>query len=99
MARYDVYRLAKNDAFAVDIQANSMDLINTRVIVLLMPIALAPPIVRRLNPVFEIDSAAYVFVVQYIATVPLNALGNPVASLKNESDAIQSALDMLFNGF
>jgi toxin CcdB len=99
MARFDVYRAAKNRTFAIDVQANSMDKIETRVIVPLLQIAIAPPIVRRLNPVFEFDGVEYVFVAQYIATLPLKMLGSPVINLKSEADAITIALDMLFQGF
>ena len=97
MARYDLY--PDGDNFLLDVQANHLDNLNTRIVV---PVRLpdqAPMPARRLNPVFDIAGRRYVMVTQFTSAVMAGSLAAPVGDLSHEHDCITAALDMLFHGF
>lgn len=97
MARYDLHPDGEN--FLLDVQANQLDNLNTRVVV---PIRLphdAPLTARRLNPVFEIEGRHYVMITQFASAVHASGLDEPVGNLEHHHDRIVAALDMLFQGF
>jgi toxin CcdB len=98
MARYDVYP-NPNGGFIVDVQADLVDGLKTRIVVPLLALNEAPKPARRLNPVFTIEDQQYVLVTQFLAAIPLSVLVSPVASLAQQSDEITAALDMAFHGF
>ncbi|MGB1216006.1 MAG: CcdB family protein [Pikeienuella sp.] len=60
MARYDVYANPDASGYLLDVQADLLDSLNTRVVVPLMPISAAPSPAKRLNPVFNIQSEPHV---------------------------------------
>jgi len=97
MARYDLYPDGGN--FLLDVQADQLDNLNTRIVVpIRLPHDGALP-ARRLNPVFEIDGRQYVMVTQFASAVRSSGLDEPVGSLGHYHDRIVAALDMLFQGF
>lgn len=97
MARYDLFQDGEN--FLIDVQADTIDILNTRAVVPVRRPRDAPLPAKRLNPTFEIDGAPYVMVTQFIAAVPEHELMRPVGNLRNYHDEITAALDMLFQGF
>lgn len=99
MAKYDVYRMRDGRALVLDCQADLLDALNTRLVVPLLPIDEAPPAMARLNPVFQIEGRRVVMATQFAAAVMMRELGEWVASLADEQDAIGNALDMLGSGF
>lgn len=99
MAKYDVCASPGGNSYVIDVQADLLDGLNTRVVVPLRPLAQAPLPARRLNPVFQIGSKPHVMVTQYLAAVPVSELGKPVANLSAHFDEITNALDMVFIGF
>lgn len=99
MAKFDVWRLRGNGALVLEVQADLLDRLNTRLVVPLMAVEDAPQLMARLNPVFEVKGQRVAMVTQFAATVPLRELGERVASLVEEQDAIGAALDMLVSGF
>lgn len=99
MARFDVYPNPDGAGFLLDVQANLLDGLNTRVVVPLMPASSAPLPAKRLNPVFDIEGESHVMVTQFMAAVPVAILKAPVASLAVREAEIGNALDMLFVGF
>jgi len=100
MARFDVHPMPGGRPGALlDVQADLLDHLRTRVVVPLLPREGAPPPVRDLNPVFEVQGVALVMVAQAVVAVPVRALGRPVGSLRQEADAIIRALDVLLTGF
>lgn len=99
MARFDVFPNPDGNGFLLDVQANLLDGLNTRVVVPLLPITVAPLPAKRLNPTFDIEAAPYVMVTQFMAAVPVAILKAPVASLAGHDVEIGNALDMLFVGF
>lgn len=99
MAQYDVYRLADGAGIVVDCQSDLFDSYGARVCVPLLPPEVAPMIVARLNPRFDIDGTSLVLVPHFIAAIPAAELGEKIAALGDRHLAITGALDMLFTGF
>jgi toxin CcdB len=98
MACFDIHR--SGTGLVVDVQADLIEILSTRVVVPLIPPDRAPKPARRLNPVFELPGTGpVVFVAQYIAALPRAELESPVGSLAAERDAIRAALDLSFLGF
>lgn len=98
MARYDVHAGA-DGYFYLDVQADRLSHLNTRVVVPLMPLDVAPVPASRLNPIFEIDGAPFSLVTQYLAATRRSTLGPVVASLASEQDRISLAMDVVLQGF
>lgn len=53
MARFGVYRHPEGKGYLLDIQADLLRHLNTRVVVPLLPLDIAPKPAKTLNPVFE----------------------------------------------
>ncbi|PWK76404.1 CcdB family protein [Aminobacter sp. AP02] len=99
MARFDLYRNADADAYILDVQADLLRHLNTRVVVPVLPPNLAPKPGYRLNPIFAIGGQDYVMVTQFISAVMTSELPAAVENLSAHGDKITDALDMLFQGF
>jgi toxin CcdB len=99
MARFDVHRNPEGVGYVVNCQSDLFSDYKVRVVIPLLPSSIAPKIVSRLNPVFEIEGTPMVMVPHFIASLPTTVLGPVVMSLEREELAIQGALDMLTSGF
>ncbi|OWV69300.1 pirin [Rhizobium sp. R339] len=99
MARFHVYRLKSGNALAIDLQANLLDDLPSRVMVPLYPVLEMSWSISRLNPRFAIDGEIHVMATQRMASIPTTELGIAVADLSDKSDIITGALDFLFQGF
>jgi toxin CcdB len=102
MAQFDVYLNPNADTrdsipFLLDVQADLLDMLSTRVAVPLVVAEEMSP-AKNLNPQFKIKGIAVVMSTAELAGVPNRALGDKVASLKNKRDEIIVALDLLFTG-
>lgn len=69
MARYDFYRRAEGDGYLLDVQADLLKSLNTRVVIPLMPPNMAPVPGRRLNPTFTINGSDHVMVTQFLSAL------------------------------
>jgi toxin CcdB len=98
MARFDVHRLP-NGAAVVDVQADLLFSLATRVVVPLLPQPALPKPVRDLNPILNLGGIPHILLTQAIASVPRAELGPPLATLAPQQDAITRALDTLLTGF
>lgn len=98
MARFDIYPDPDGGGYLLDVQADLLDALNTRVVVPLMPVGAAPTPAKRLNPVMTIHSGQYVMVTQFLSAVPVAVLPPSVGSLVEHDAAILDALDMLLTG-
>jgi toxin CcdB len=96
VAQFDVHPFGSG--FLLDVQADLMDGLNTRVAVPLLPVDDAPKPAHRLNPVFTIADHDYVMVTQFMAAVPVAELAAGAGSLAHERYAIKAAIDMVFDG-
>jgi toxin CcdB len=99
MAQFDIHPLRAGGGLIVDVQSDLIGILNTRMVVPLLPPAQAPKAARRLNPVFAVGGEPVVFVAQFITALPLAELSAASGSLFDQQDAIRAALDMLFLGF
>jgi toxin CcdB len=99
MARFHVYRLKSGNILAVDLQANLLDDLPSRVMVPLYPVRELGWSISRLNPRFPIEGETYVMATQRMASIPTAELGKAVADLSWKSDVIVGAMDFLFQGF
>lgn len=98
MARFDIYSSPNGAGYLLDVQADLLDGLNTRLVVPLMSLSTAPLPAKRLNPVFDIESERYAMVTQYLSAVPVSILKTPVASLVQHDTEITGALDMALTG-
>lgn len=103
MAQFDVY-LNPNAAtrkaipYLLDVQADLLDMLTTRVVV---PLVLAEEMgvaAKYLNPQFKVKGATVVMSTAELAGVSNRSLGDRVTSLKNKRDEVITALDFLFTG-
>ncbi|WP_153147680.1 CcdB family protein [Dechloromonas sp. H13] len=99
MPRFAVYRNPEGVGYLLDIQADLLSHLNTRVVVPLLPLAVAPKPASTLNPVFEIEGASVCMVTQFMAAVPAQMLKSPMFSLESRRNDITAAIDLLFQGF
>jgi toxin CcdB len=99
MARFDVYKNHDGEGCLLDVQADLLSHLNSRVVVPLLPLSIAPKPAKILNPCFEIAGESLVMATQFMAAVPANILRTPVASLQAERDGIITAVDFLMQGF
>jgi toxin CcdB len=98
LARYDIYDNPAEGALLLDVQANLLSELSTRVVVPLFSKTTHKP-AERLNPVFRIGDGEWVMFTQYLSAIPKSVLKNKVGNLDKEHDKIVAALDMLFQGF
>ncbi|GBQ99375.1 CcdB-like toxin protein [Acetobacter nitrogenifigens DSM 23921 = NBRC 105050] len=96
MARFDDYRLSgQGEArFVLDVQADLLEALGTRVVVPLLPKESAPKSAQGLNPVFVADGRSRVMVTQFMASAPDRELKVHVSSLAVHQDAITQAIDL-----
>lgn len=102
MARFDVYRLSgRNPLLVVDMQADLLSELATRVVVPLAPLAAGRrEDIPRLNPVVTVADKDYYFRPTEIATLPKALLRDPVANIEAaHRREIVAAMDFLQQGF
>ena len=97
MARFDVY-LGKR-GYVLDVQADLLQAISTRIVVPLLPIGRSLEAARQLNPTFEVDGRPLRMFTQLVAAIPKSEIGAFKASLAQDADAITRALDIALRGF
>jgi toxin CcdB len=103
MAQFDVYlnpnfATRKAIPYLLDVQADLLDTLATRVVVPLVLVEEMGLAAKNLNPIFKIKSTAVVMSTAELAGVSIRALGDKVASLKSKRDEIIAALDLMFTG-
>jgi toxin CcdB len=99
MPRFAVYPEPDDVGFLLDVQADALEHLNTRVVIPLLPAKRAPLPARTLNPVFHIGTTDYVLATQYMAAVPARILHQSLFSLSHRREEIVAAIDLLLVGF
>lgn len=99
MAHFDVDANRGGAGFLLDVQANLITRLNTRVVVPPLALDAAPRPADQLNPIYELHGAKLFRATQFMAAVPLSELTMPIASLDRQSDVIFSAIDFLHHGW
>lgn len=97
MARFDLYR--RNDRLVVDVQADIIPNVGTRLAIPLYDADDVPRSMQRLHPIISIDGREFVLATHLIAAVPISELGRPLGNILDQYDHIVTAIDMVFNGF
>lgn len=85
--------------YVVDVQADLLNGLKTRIAVPLIPEHEASKPISDLNPVFQIGGQPHVMLTQALASVPSAELRHAVLSLGPHHDAVVRALDLLLVGF
>jgi len=103
MAQFDVYenqnqKTQEHYPYLLDVQDEILDILNTRVVIPLMPSATSPRPMDKLNPVFDIDGIRFIASAPELAGIPKSMLGQPVMNITSERGAMIAALDFLFMG-
>ncbi len=98
MARFTIYS-NPGVGYLMDVQADMLSHLNTRMVVPLLPLSEAPKPAKTLNPQFVIAGSPYSMVTQYMAAVPSNTLKDAVLNAQDRHDEIVTALDLLLQGF
>ncbi len=100
MAQFDAYRDPNGgEVLLLDVQAELLSELETRVVIPLVPAArLVGYVVRSLTPVFVIDGNAYRVLTTSVAAVPRRELRSPIANLADRRADILAALALLFTG-
>lgn len=83
----------------LDVQADSLEGLNTRLVIPLMAPGEGPDPGRRLNPLFVVAGQPLHLVTQYMASVRSSILTGTGHSLREHADEITAAIDMLLHGF
>lgn len=101
MARFDVHEYGGAIPMVLDVQADLLSDLNTRMVVPLVPLKGAErEVLPRLKPVIAIGGHDYVMVTTDMAAVPLTALGKRVTNIEDPyRDTVTEAVDFLFQGF
>ena len=104
MAQFDVYQNPNKDTnqtapYLLDLQADLLDSLATRVVVPLIAATLMGRAVKHLNPRFKVKGEAVFMSTAELAGVQKSALGKKVGSLREQRNEIIAALDFLFAGF
>lgn len=99
MARFQVYRLKSEPVLVIDLQANILSDLPSRMVAPLYPVRDMSWSISRLNPRFLINGESYVMATQRMAALPLSEVRERVADLSSDADAVTAATDFLFQGF
>jgi toxin CcdB len=98
MSRFSVYANPDGPGYLLDVQANLLSQLNTRMVVPLLPAAHSPSPAQTLNPVVHVNGLPHVMVTQFMAAVPAKLLRAVVLSLEDRAHEVVAALDCLFQG-
>lgn len=103
MPQFDVYlnpNVATRKAipYLLDVQADLLDTLVTRVVVPLLLAEEMGQAAKYLNPQFKIKGVKVVMSTAELAGVSIRSLGDKVTSLKTSRNEIITALDLLFTG-
>lgn len=102
MARFDVYRHdARTRNLVVDVQANLLADIATRVIVPLAPTnEKKAELLPRLKPIILVEAESFILLTTEISVVRTRSLGDFICNIEaTHRNDIIAALDFLFQGF
>ena len=102
MSRFDVYKMKAGATvpLVVDVQADLLEGLRTRVVIPLLPLAEAEnETTAWLKPILDIAGEPHVLMTTDLGAVPTAALGEWTASVEPQRQVIVDALDFLVQGF
>ena len=98
MAQFDVFLNPAGHGYLLDVQADILRDLKTRLVVPLMLAADVPSGLKRLHPEFEIAGRRTIMATQFMAAIPADELQDFVGSLAAERYVIIGAIDFLLGG-
>ena len=104
MAQYGVYENTNQETcqtfpYMLDIQADVLNDLPTRVVVPLVLSSLLKKSIPILTPLFRICESEVLMLTPQLVGVQMQVLGTRVCSLKEQRSDIIAALDLLITGF
>jgi toxin CcdB len=99
MARFDVFRAQGGEGYLLDVQADHLAGLPSRVVVPLLRPRPELPAIADLNPMLRVAGEEVAMMTHYLTAVPKRELGAAVADLADQRDTITRALDLLLTGF
>lgn len=98
MAQFDFFPMTAGDGYWVDCQTDTMAHFDTRFVVPLLPLLLAPKPAAHLNPLFDVGGEPHSLVTQFAGAIPSGELRQRAGSLAADRYRITGALDFLMTG-
>ena len=98
MARLDLYRNREGRGYLLDVQADILRTLDSRIVIPVLPVDAAPPRAGRLNPLITIEGEDHSAVTQHMAAVPIALFGEIAGSLAARDIEITAAIDLLIWG-
>jgi toxin CcdB len=99
MARFDVFIAPDGHGYLLDVQADHLEPLPSRVVVPLLHPGPALPAIRDLNPMLRVADEDVAMMTHCLTAAPRRELGPVVANLADQRDTITRALDLLLTGF
>ena len=104
MAQFDVYENPNPETnratpYLLDVQAELLDSLSTRVVVPLLSAAYAERPIKHLNPQFTVNETSVLMSTAELAGISVQSMGKKIGTLKHKRDEIIAAIDFLFTGF
>jgi toxin CcdB len=99
MARFHIHRLKDRDGLVMDLQADLLDTIETRIVAPLVPVSQIGHAFVKLSPLVEVDGQSCYILIPSLAALPKRLIGEPILDLSDRQDEIIAATDFLFQGF
>lgn len=96
--QFDYYARLDGPGFWLDCQTDFMSHFDTRFVIPLLPLPLAPVPAAHLNPLCEINGEKYSLVTQFAGNIPAWELRKVAGCLAHDSFRIGNALDFLLTG-
>ncbi|WP_246395650.1 CcdB family protein [Gluconacetobacter tumulisoli] len=96
MASLHVYPMPdeRRAGYVVDVQAERLSRLATRMVVPLIPAPDAPPPIGELNPVLEIEDVPHVLLTQAPASIPVSELRRPISASDNRKQPFLALMFM-----
>lgn len=98
MAQFDYYPRGGEPGYWLDCQTGLMDHYETRFVIPLVPLDVAPIPGRTLNPLFEIAGERHSLLTQFAGAIPASELNRRAGSLDSRRYDILNALDFHITG-
>ena len=98
MAQYDVYAIAGSTDLFLELQANNVHGLSTKIGAPLIAKSPFDRPIPKLQPEFDVGGRTYIMLTQHIFSIPAAHLKELRANLVGSDYRITSALDLLFHG-
>jgi len=103
MAQFDIYtnpnpKSQQNIPYLLDIQADLLQNLSTRVLVPLYHQGNIVRLLQHLNPIVHVNDSPFIASAAELSAVPLHVLGQPVGNISHERESIIAAIDLLVIG-